>query len=73
MIELENQEAANGRAGIMAHGGGSACGWPGAWKANQTLYPTLGCIRAYNIDLRDKIVPLADKGILYFAVFQEAR
>jgi hypothetical protein len=28
MEELEGQEVAHGRAGIMLHGGGSACGWP---------------------------------------------
>ena len=73
MVELEGQEAAYGRAGIMNHGGGSACGWPGAWAPNQRLYPTLGCVRSYNIDLRDKIVPLCDKGTVYYAVFQEQR
>lgn len=73
LVELEGQEAANGRAGIMNHGGGSACGWPGAWAPNQRLYPTLGCVRSYNIDLRDKIVPLCDKGTVYYAVFQEQR
>jgi hypothetical protein len=73
LVELENQEAANGRAGIMMHGGGSACGWPGAWVPNQRLYPTLGCVRAYNIDLRDKIIPLCDKGTVYVCVFQEQR
>jgi GH24 family phage-related lysozyme (muramidase) len=30
LIELEGQEVRYGRAGIMIHGGGSACGWPGA-------------------------------------------
>jgi hypothetical protein len=73
LVELENQEAVNGRAGIMNHGGGSACGWPGAWAPNQRLYPTLGCVRSYNVDLRDKIVPLCDKGTVYYAVFQEQR
>ena len=73
LVELENQEAVNGRAGIMNHGGGSACGWPGAWAPNQHLYPTLGCVRSYNVDLRDKIIPLCDKGTVYYAVFQEQR
>ncbi|NDF98418.1 MAG: L,D-transpeptidase, partial [Chitinophagia bacterium] len=27
--------------------------------------------RAHNIDLRDKILPLANKGILFVSVFQE--
>jgi len=73
LVELEGQEAVHGRAGIMNHGGGSACGWPGAWAPNQRLYPTLGCVRSYNVDLRDKIVPLCDKGVVYYAVFQEQR
>jgi hypothetical protein len=71
MIELENQEAVNGRAGIMTHGGGSACGWPGAWAERQTLHPTLGCIRVHNIDCRDRILPLCSKGTVYIGVFQQ--
>jgi hypothetical protein len=71
LVELENQEAANGRAGIMIHGGGTACGWPGAWAPRQTLHPTLGCIRCHNLDLRDRILPLCDTGTVYVGVFQE--
>jgi hypothetical protein len=71
MIELENQEAKYGRAGIMIHGGASALGWPGAWAPNQALFPTHGCIRCKNIDLRDKILPLTKTGIAYVSVFQE--
>ena len=71
LVELENQEAKHGRAGIMIHGGGSACGWPGAWAPNQALMPTYGCVRAKNIDLRDKIVPLAGKGTIFVSVLQE--
>jgi predicted chitinase len=71
LVELENQEAANGRAGIMIHGGGSACGWPGAWAERQTLHSTLGCIRVHNIDCRDKILPLCSKGTVYVGVFQQ--
>jgi hypothetical protein len=71
MIELENQEAKYGRAGIMIHGGASALGWPGAWAPNQTLFPTHGCIRCKNIDLRDKILPLTKTGTVYISVFQE--
>ena len=69
--ELEGQEAVNGRAGIMLHGGGSACGWPGAWAPKQDLYPTHGCVRAHNTDLRDKVLPLCKKGTVYVGVFQE--
>lgn len=50
MEELEGQEAANARAGIMLHGGGSACGWPGAWQPHQALHPTLGYLRLHNIN-----------------------
>jgi hypothetical protein len=44
MEELEGQEAANGRAGIM---------------------------RLHNIDLRDRVLPLAEQGTVYVGVFQE--
>ena len=71
LVELENQEAKNGRAGIMIHGGGSACGWPGAWAPSQQLFSTYGCVRCKNIDLRDKIVPLAKTGAIFVSVYQE--
>jgi hypothetical protein len=71
MIELENQEAKYGRAGIMIHGGGSACGWPGAWVPKQPLFSTHGCVRMYNQDLRDKLLPLTKTGTVYVSVFQE--
>ena len=71
MVELENQEAGNGRAGIMIHGGGSACGWPGAWAPTQQLFPTHVCVRCKNIDLRDKIIPLAKTGTIFVSVYQE--
>lgn len=71
MEELEKQEVSVGRAGIMLHGGGSACGWPGAWAAKQKLHPTLGCIRMRNIDLRDKVLPLyRGGGTVYVGVYQ---
>lgn len=71
LIDLEGQETGIGRAGLMLHGGGSACGWPGAWAANQTLFPTHGCVRAKNIDLRDKILPLTKNGKVFVSVYQE--
>lgn len=71
MIELENQEARHGRAGIMLHGGGSACGWPGAWAPRQRLHSTHGCLRMHNIDLRDRVLPLTQKGTVYIGVHQE--
>jgi len=72
---LEGQEGPTSkpyRDGIMLHGGGSACGWPGAWGPRQTLYPTLGCIRLANQDLRDRILPLLDLGTVWISVLQEA-
>ena len=70
LVEMENQERAVGRAGIMIHGGGTAAGWPGAWAPEQPLHSTLGCVRMKNIDLRDKVMPLASKGALYVGVYQ---
>lgn len=69
--ELENQERRHNRAGIMLHGGGSACGWPGAWDSRQELHPTLGCVRCHNIDLRDRILPLVRQGRVFVSVYQE--
>lgn len=71
LVELEGQEARYGRAGLMVHGGGSAAGWPGAWAPKQPLYPTLGCVRLHNIDLRDKLLPLYKKGTVFVSVYQE--
>lgn len=71
LVELENQENKYGRAGIMLHGGGSACGWPGAWQPKQRLFSTHGCVRMHNMDLRDKVLPLTKTGTVYVSVFQE--
>lgn len=74
LLGQEGQEGPNskfGRDGIMIHGGGGACGWPGAWAPRQALHPTLGCIRLHNIDLRDRILPLAGMGRIWVSVFQE--
>lgn len=71
LVELEGQEAKHGRAGIMMHGGGSACGWPGAWQPMQKLYSTHGCVRMHNQHLKDYILPLTKKGTVYVSVFQE--
>lgn len=73
LIELENQEAKYSRAGIMIHGGGSACGWPGAWQPKQPLFSTHGCVRCFNVDLRDRLVPLTKSGTVYVSVFQESQ
>lgn len=72
LIDLENQESGNGRSGILIHGGGSACGWPDAWGQLQSLYPTHGCIRVHNQDLRDKILPLTQRGVVLVSVYQDA-
>ncbi|MGA1730527.1 MAG: L,D-transpeptidase family protein [Steroidobacteraceae bacterium] len=77
-FDLEGQEgqegpgSRHGRDGIMIHGGGTACGWPGAWAPRQALYPTLGCIRLHNVDLRDRILPLLGLGRIWVSVLQEA-
>jgi hypothetical protein len=71
MVELEGQEAKYGRAGLMIHGGGSLNGWPMAWAPKQRLVPTLGCVRLYNIDLRDKLLQLYKKGTVFVTVYQE--
>lgn len=71
MIDLEGNEDGNGRAGICLHGGGSACGYPGCWEPYQRLYPTWGCVRMYNQDLRDLVLPLHQKGVVFVSVYQE--
>lgn len=75
LIGLEGQEGPDSkpyRDGIMIHGGGSACGWPGAWAPHQALHATLGCIRLHNQDLRDRVLPLIDAGTVWVSVLQEA-
>jgi hypothetical protein len=73
MVELEGQEQKLGRAGIMLHGGGTGCGWPGAWAPRQTLLPTLGCVRVHNAVLCERILPLYEQGTVYVGVFQEKK
>lgn len=72
MVDLEGNEDSSGRAGVALHGGGSACGWPGAWNAKQRLYVTHGCVRMYNADLVDRVLPLYDLGTVYVSVYQES-
>ena len=72
---LENQEGPHSkpyRDGIMIHGGGSFLGWPGAWAPLQRLTATLGCIRMHNQHIRELILPLMAKGMVYLSVYQEA-
>lgn len=71
LVELEGQEARYGRAGIMVHGGGTGCGWPGAWAPMQPLLPTFGCVRMHNVHLRDKLHPLTKQGTVFVSVYQE--
>lgn len=71
LVELDGRESSYGRAGLMVHGGGTLNGWPGAWKPRQPLVPTLGCVRVYNIDLRDKFLPLYKQGTVFVSVYQE--
>jgi predicted chitinase len=71
----EGQEGPNsqtGRDGIMIHGGGTACGWPGAWEPRQALHSTRGCIRLHNVDLRERVLPLVGMGTVWVSVLQEA-
>jgi hypothetical protein len=72
MVDLEGHEDDNGRSGIMLHGGGTACGWPGAWERYQALYPTWGCLRMHNADLQFEVLPLYDKGTVYLSVWQDS-
>jgi len=73
LVELENQEASRGRAGVGVHGGGSAS--PNPLAENQGLYPTHGCVRLLNKDLRDKFLNTyryakKNGGKLYLTVLQ---
>lgn len=71
LVELESQESKYGRGGIMIHGGGSACGWPGAWHPMQELFSTHGCVRMHNKHLKDHVLPLTKTGTVYVSVYQE--
>lgn len=71
LVELEGQENRYNRGGIMIHGGGSACGWPGAWAPHQDLHSTHGCVRMRNKDLKDFLLPLTKTGTVYVSVYQE--
>lgn len=71
MVDLEGNEDGNGREGICLHGGGSACGWPGAWEPKQALHSTFGCVRMHNADLVNSVLPLYDRGKVFVSVYQE--
>jgi hypothetical protein len=71
LVDLEGNEDGNGRAGLMIHGGGTACGWPGAWEPKQQLFNTLGCLRMHNTDLQTLVLPLALEATVYVSVWQD--
>ena len=76
LIGQEGQEGPGskwGRDGCMVHGGGTACGWPGAWAPLQELHSTEGCIRCHNQDLRDRLLPLVQMGRIWVSVLQPKR
>lgn len=72
LIDIAAHEDRNRRAGVGAHGGGTALGWPYAWEPHQALVPTLGCPRFENAALRDQILPLYLRGTVFFSVHQFA-
>lgn len=59
MIDLEDQETGNGRAGISLHGGGTGLLNPHA--PYQGWRNTHGCLRVQNADLLDKVLPLVKR------------
>lgn len=59
LIDLENQETGNGRAGISMHGGGTALKDPHA--PYQGWATTHGCIRTQNHDLEAVVEPTVRK------------
>jgi hypothetical protein len=71
LVDLEGNEDKNGRAGICWHGGGSGCGWPGAWEPYQELFPTMGCVRSHNKDLQDYVLEAYNKGTVFVSVWQD--
>jgi hypothetical protein len=72
LIDLEGLATRLGRLGLCMHGGGTGDGWPGAWAEHQYLLATLGCVRMYNSDLVDRVLPLYELGTVFVSVIQEA-
>lgn len=56
LISIQEGETPYGRAGVGIHGGGT--GSPNPLAPYQQLMPTLGCIRVYNADLENVILPM---------------
>ena len=44
---------------------------PPTRQPHQALHPTLGCLRLHNINLRDPVLPLAERGSGYVGVLQQ--
>jgi hypothetical protein len=41
---------------------------PPTKQHHQALLPTLGCLRLHNINLRDRVLPLPERGTAYVGV-----
>jgi hypothetical protein len=44
---------------------------PPTKQPHQALHPTLGCLRLHNINLRDRVLPLAERGTVCVGVLQQ--
>lgn len=44
---------------------------PPTRQPHQALHPTLGYLRHHNINLRDRVLPLAERGTAYLGVLQQ--
>ena len=44
---------------------------PPTKQPHQALHPTLGCLQLHNINLRDHVLPLAERGTAYVRVLQQ--
>jgi hypothetical protein len=68
-VRREDGENTNGRSGVGLHGGGSSLADP--FAPYQKLVATLGCLRMFNADLEDYILPLYKKGTVFLSVYQD--
>jgi hypothetical protein len=44
---------------------------PPTRQPHQALTPTLGCLRLHNVNLRDPVLPLPERGTAYVRVLQQ--
>jgi hypothetical protein len=44
---------------------------PPTKQPHQALHPTHRCLRLHNINLGDRVLPLAERGTAYVGVFQQ--